>query len=798
MNTIKSCRSRGMLQQIFLYLTAILMVYGPAAGMALAGRVNPDAIDVLALPEDSPELFAVTAPALTQVQGGENETFLLSASSSPKPETADLLERLDSLNFLVLTSDSKTEDKQISFPKESDSMQISQDFGEASLEIARKFWGHTDKAVLTSKSDRRAIIQGSALAAHLEVPLIVSGEGRRDEAVKRTLNELQVDKIFQVKEEGGHANYRTDELEQDIEHLKAIEAQERVTAEIGKENAAAVVLTRVPGEENAASWLAPYYSLKRNAPIAMTGSSDTDSATSEVMRLIEDNDITPRSVAILGDEESISRKTVRVGDVQNDGGPDPDAGDGGDDQNEPLVYEVEVEPCMPENTEEIPSFGVGRIPFSSAQQAATFLTRGFVREQLLAETDPQAMMAANADSVFRGLPLSETMARLSAAEFENVELKIEDFYGDSISKEKAEKTARQANLIIYHGHTGHEDFLPDSPSPRQEQESDHISSPEGEQDYHHEERDDEEMHDPEFPHPDQLEDNRQDTLNDYEALEEPPEHSHHDALESQEEKEEDKPEEKEVEAPSDQLKGLPVVILQSCSSLGQRFFDKTNPFGAAAKIGTDTSMHSASGTAFIKMFADSVLYRDANLGEALRYARKYFILMQTLKDARDHTQQPKSQRAALSFQLWGDPELRVFPQGIDKPRQKPAEVEFAGSDPAVLEVSMPSVEDKKVQTEDYFATFYPEAQVAGIVRRVDDDEPRRVAPIHFFRKQLPEGIDKPSSGRLYVEDNDSIDAFYEIENKHKQLSVIFYPEKRYYTDETYRLKFPKEEKDNEL
>ncbi len=788
-----------MLRQISFF-TAILIICGPAGGMALAGHENPEAIDIIALPEDIPELFAIAAPALTQVQRGENGTFLLSASNSPQPETADLLERLDTLNFLVLTSDSNKKHEQLSLPPDSDSMQISKDLGAASIEIARKFWESAEKAVLTPKTDHRAMIQGAALAAHLEAPLILSGDdpAQEQEAVKRILNELQVDKIFRVKEEKRHADYLPEELEQDIEHLNATETQKRVAAEIGREDAVAIVLTRLPSEENASPWLAPYYSLKRNAPIAITDSSDTEMATSEVMRLIENNDLAPRSVAILGDEEAISRKTVEVGDTSNERELDPDVENRDDKRDEPLVYEVDVEPCMPANTEEPPSYGVGRIPFSSAQQTVTFLTRGFIRDQLLAETEPQAMMAANADSAFRGLPLSETMARLSAAEFENVELQIEEFYGDSVSEEKADKTARQGNLIIYHGHTGNEDFLPDSASPQHEQAPDHAPAPEEERDYHYDDRDDEDMHDPDYPFPDQVEDEHRDAIHDPDPMVEPPEYNHHDALGPQEEREEDNPGEKEVEVPSDQLKGLPVVILQSCSSLGQRFFDRTNPFGAAAKIGTDTSMHSASGTAFIKMFADSVLYRDATLGEALRYARTYFILLQSLKDARDHTLQPKSQRAALSFQLWGDPELRVFPQGIDKPRQKPAQVQFASSDPAMLEVSLPSVEDKEVQTDDYFATFYPDAQVAGIVRRIADDEPRRVAPIHFLRKTLPAEIEKPSSGRLHVKDNDSIDAFYKINNENRHLYVIFYPEKRYYAGETYQLEFRGGGQDDEL
>ncbi|MFW6114208.1 MAG: hypothetical protein ACOC7K_00540, partial [bacterium] len=266
---------------------------------------------------------------------------------------------------------------------------------------------------------------------------------------------------------------------------------------------------------------------------------------------------------------------------------------------------------------------------------------------------------------------------------------------------------------------------------------------------------------------------------------------------------EEEPAYKKGDVPPEQLTGFPVVILQSCSSLGERFLKRVHPFGGAAKIGTDTSMHSASGAAFVKAFTDGLLYHDATLGEALRDARIYFFLLQQLKNHRGHTKQAKSQRAALSFQLWGDPELRAFPQGVAEPRRKPADIEFidgepGDTEPGTLSISVPAGGDAEVRTKDYFAHVFPDAQVAGIVMRTSDDAPRRVAPLHFFRTELPEGIEKPSLGRLQGRGEDSTEAFFGIDELHRRMYILWYPKEKKYTDNTFQLQFSKDENDEDL
>ncbi|MGM0487079.1 MAG: C25 family cysteine peptidase [Planctomycetota bacterium] len=917
-------------------LVGVLIVPTEVTATHLTGQWNQSDMDLVVVPENRPELLAVMTPALARLRHGENQPWLLSISRFPRPETVALLEHLAPESPLVLTLDWRINHIDCFPPPSSNFLQISPRLSRVSLFIARRFWEKTDQAVLASKDDHEAMILGSALAAHLAIPLIVYDDDRGKKTVEQTLDELQVDNVLLANDEADDSNHWANRLKQNIEHLDVAALEERLVTEIGREEVNAIVLARTPEAKNqtwdAPAWLAPYYSLIRSAPVAMTNSAEADEATSQVMRLIEKHDFSPRSVAILGDEESIEKRTVKIFDIQDEDSSQAEENERSKPADK-VAYQVEVEPCMPSNSEKIPSFGVGRIPFSSVEQAATFLTRGFVRDQLVADTKPRAMIAANAAAERRGLPLSETMARLSAAEFKNVDLQTEEFYGDSIEGEKAAATAQQANLIIYHGHKGYEKFLPqalttpasqpgwnahatpeyheypedhhygtahrDNPyldqdgGSRQDTPHDRSTSgefsrdaPYGRQTSNEPSRDEpygrsvpdepstHEPYDRSVPDAPSRDEPYGRSVPDEPSTHEPydrsgpdapsrhepyggkapdapsrdepygrsgpdgpsthdpygrsvpdapsrheshgrrapgapPGHeprgrrvpgepSGHEPYDGFQHWEEDNSVQSGRETPSAQLAGLPVVILQSCSSLGERFLKRIHPFGGVAKIGTDTSVHSASGAAFVKAFADGLLYRDATLGEALRDARIYFFLLQKLKNDRGHTKQAKGQRAALSFQLWGDPELRVFPQGVEEPRRDPAEIEFIDSEPDALSISIPPGKDTEVRTDDYFARVFPDTQVAGIVMRTGDDAPRRVAPIHFFRKRLPEDIEKPPLGRLHVPGDDSIKAFFGIDELHQRVYVLYYPEEKKYTDKTFQLQFSKDENDEDL
>jgi len=185
------------------------------------------------------------------------------------------------------------------------------------------------------------------------------------------------------------------------------------------------------------------------------------------------------------------------------------------------------------------------------------------------------------------------------------------------------------------------------------------------------------------------------------------------------------------------LENLPVVVLQTCQSArGLGFLQMIHDAGGVALIGTATEVHSASGSSLTKAMTNAWLYRHYTLGEALRDAQNYFACLVDLKSRRGHQQQFKTERAALAFRLWGDPELRVLPDPIS-PRQTPVAAHLEGLDQVTLTV--PSSRLPEVRSEGYSACMFPGCVAAGIVIPGSEGNLRKVVPLYYFRLSLPEG-----------------------------------------------------------
>ena len=111
------------------------------------------------------------------------------------------------------------------------------------------------------------------------------------------------------------------------------------------------------------------------------------------------------------------------------------------------------------------------------------------------------------------------------------------------------------------------------------------------------------------------------------------------------------------------LAGLPIVVLQSCESLDDAVLWRLDELGGVAVIGSMTPIHSGCGSALLNAAMTSLLYRGGTLGETLRDAENYMFCVEDLKARRGHKERAKGIRVALSFRLWGDPELQVLPDG---------------------------------------------------------------------------------------------------------------------------------------
>lgn len=292
------------------------------------------------------------------------------------------------------------------------------------------------------------------------------------------------------------------------------------------------------------------------------------------------------------------------------------------------------------------------------------------------------MMVANPVVEGKPLPLCETASRLTAAEFQNFGITVDAFYQRPSNSPDVLDAARSAEAIVYEGHVEHQEMFPSRRSRGQRSGAAARSAPET------------------------------DTS--------------------------DSPAGDDVRSQPLVLDGLPLVVLQSCGSLRKDVFQQVFASGGVGMLGTSTSVHSISGSAFVKALCDGMLYRGDTVGEAFRDARNYFFCLQDLKQLRGHTQQGKSQRVALSFRLWGDPELELFGSRAGKPALAPVSARWADGDR--LAVSVPGQLLPEVSSPGYFAKVSPGSETAGLVEAIENQSLRRVTPLYFFKLPMPAGF----------------------------------------------------------
>jgi len=195
--------------------------------------------------------------------------------------------------------------------------------------------------------------------------------------------------------------------------------------------------------------------------------------------------------------------------------------------------------------------------------------------------------------------------------------------------------------------------------------------------------------------------------------------------------------------------------------------------GCIALVGSTTNVHSASGSAFVKVLVDGILYRNATLGEALRDARNYFFCLADLKVRRGHSQQAKACRVSLSFRLWGDPELRVFPRELRPPRRPPPKA--AWEENGKLRVTLPGRRLPTARTQQYLARLFPGAEAAGIVKRLKKREARRISPIYYFRLKLPAGFAADDLEGLVRDGQATTRGVFRLDDGNRFLHGVYFP-----------------------
>ena len=153
-------------------------------------------------------------------------------------------------------------------------LQIGSDPSEASATVAKRFWNHSREVVVAMADDPEAVILGSALAAGLDVPILLCEQEEAGAAVSAAL-EGPVGRA----DAGGRERCQEDRpagfsgRKSPAEILPPQALQHRLIAALGADKVRNVVVARAPDDRadvGHTAWLAPYLSSARGAAVVLT------------------------------------------------------------------------------------------------------------------------------------------------------------------------------------------------------------------------------------------------------------------------------------------------------------------------------------------------------------------------------------------------------------------------------------------------------------------------------------------------------------------------------------------------
>lgn len=737
----------------FLLLAVSTTPYAEAAKPPSKAAAGGQRVDLIVVPEEAPWFAALAAPAAARL-ASRGEAPLVIALAGPRDEpVAGFLDTIPKKRRLALMPDEDALEVCDAHVLCGAQFITGHDPLAASAAVAARFWGRPKQLVLAPLHDPAAAILAATYAAHTAQPLVLYRVEDEDGALAETLAKLAPEQITVVV---SHAMTGL-ELPQNIKARAVLFDRKKVSRSvldaIGRANVQNVILAREPNSENDSTrtaWLAPYHSLVRKAPVVLCQTEDGTAVEKQTMEFIAQEKLWPRFITILAPYVGVG--TIPVRDEETLG-----------------EYEVEIEPCSGSNLKRAASFAVGRIPFDTMHHASLLLARGRIKERLLEERETRALMIANPNAAYGPLPLCETVSMATAEEIKNCRIDIDTFYGKSPTTEQDIARFEEAGLILFEGHIFDMVLFHESiPEDAIDEGTDG-----GGQDGNDDEKQDNDGKDrdrnqgkvfvtgtgraypamplppappnvyaryayvPAAPPPDDgttvlVPNNDPNTtlplpillpeVLPFETAAPEPENPV-------------PPEQGGLDEnvapvrPARQLKALPLVILQSCHSLEEKWSPRALTLGGAGLLGTTTNVHSASGSSFVKAYLDSLLYSGETQGGALRDARNYFLCLGKLRAARGHKQQAKAYRVGLSFRLWGDPEVPVLPPRRRHPKREPVR---ARAEQGVIRITIPDRMLPDVRTQKYHARLFPGSQVAGIVKSVKNKEQRHLMPLYYF------------------------------------------------------------------
>lgn len=690
-----ACSARRRRSGYHLLRTAVAL----AASLLATAVPGADAIsdvDVVVLQSSSPHAAYLVTPLLAHMAGENGEMpLLLVRESESDSQTLLVLKQLAATNILHLGVSSAyppgTPVRQ-ALPE----LQAGQTFQQA-VTVARYGWRQPTEAVLAYAEDHANLAQAAILAAHLRVPLLPYNLQVTSAAALSAFERLGIRRLLLVAPDPRRRPAWYPRVQGITKSLTTAEAEQRVITCLGAANIRNVVLIGPPSSaENRTHELAPYYSVTRGSAPAVTKSSAADDGEAAVRGVIKRHGLCPRTLTLLGSVEQLQGHTIEFTGTLPD---DLDA----------TAYTLEAEPGSVPASGRAIAFGVGRLPFESIERTSHMLARTFHRERHLEEFSRSTVMIANPNRI-SALPLAETVARVTAQEFKNTRVPIQEFYRIAAEEAEVRAVAHAANVILFQGHS-HDQHVLESSSPFDDLPEGDLPEP---------------GPDGSVPSPFRM---RIYTVD--EVGEPSPPRMTLDGDGVPVSADETAP------LPQQELNGLPFVLLQSCSSMSDYYTDPYFDAGAVAVIGSVTPIHSGSGSSFAKAFCNALLYQTNRTGEALRFAKNYFLCLQQLKAGRHHQNLHPGWRVGHSFRLYGDPELALFPAELLKRKKRLLRATWTDDG---IRVHVPDKRFKDVKTAKYTAGLLPGNMAAGIVQGVAGTERRELMPFEFFTLPYTNGV----------------------------------------------------------
>jgi hypothetical protein len=744
-------RRGGVLREASIALIVCLAVglsahplIGGASGSPAGTDARTKPLEMILVGDQESGLILATAPVAAKVKESGRTPILLALSSQPtKDEKQTLTHLLPSCNSCTVISVNQIlelpdlAENPIRKEKIKGSTLL-----DTTLLLARKYWQRVETVVLCQTSDPELSILGATMAGRMKVPILVCEDEADLARLPVIVQEMGVSNVLVA---GKSPSLGTLSETCKIEQLGTTSIVSRTVGLIGVDNVRNVVLARTPDggdREGNASWLAPYLSVMRRAPVVLCSSDAPTEAEEKVAGLIDKHALRPRTITILADHDSIGGLTVA----------DPDL---------LAEYEVGIEPCSGSLDGSAASFGVGRIPFRDIADASRMIAGSLAREAILTEQPTRVVVIGNPQTVYSSLPLAEVVTRITAEEFKNFDIDLTEFYDQGSSTREVVDAATKAQFIVYEGHITDQLLFRD---PCEVYEY-----------YYEEETEMYSSHEPiEGVSENPLAWEQEPDVQEVYGYARPPDGSDPAADGEREDDSLTDAEKRPPYTPLEQLAGLPVVVLQSCHSLEEPTNRRILDLGGVGLVGSTTNVYSASGSAFVKAFCDGLLYRNQTVGEALRDARNYFLCLAALKKQLGHKETAKAYRAALSFGFWGDPEIRLFPSSL-RAGKEPVMATF--TDPHTVKISTPRYRLPEAKNEKYLVRMFPGSQVAGIVKKLKNKPIRRLTPFYFFRLEAPAGFDADGYRRLEYNESASERSVFLEDPLKRFVYILYFPEK---------------------